>query len=101
MGVADIYSPIRQPIIHEVSSVSALNCSVLEWYNTVVSQDMDGKSLESLAKVGNGGWADVRDVAEAHVLALEKEAAGGERIIVSAGTMFHGLSYSRCLWYTY
>ena len=30
------------------------------------------------------GWIDVRDIAEAHVAALEKEAAANERIIVSA-----------------
>ena len=30
-------------------------------------------------------WIDVRDLGEAHVRALETEAAGGERIIVSAG----------------
>ena len=31
-----------------------------------------------------GGWIDVRDVAEAHVTALQKEEAANERIIVSA-----------------
>ena len=30
-------------------------------------------------------WTDVRDVGEAHALALEKGAAGGERIVVTAG----------------
>jgi nucleoside-diphosphate-sugar epimerase len=30
-------------------------------------------------------WVDVRDLAEGHVLALEKEKAGGERIFISAG----------------
>ena len=30
------------------------------------------------------GWIDVRDVAEAHVAALEKEEAANERILVSA-----------------
>ncbi|KAF9235760.1 hypothetical protein BU15DRAFT_89474 [Melanogaster broomeanus] len=30
-------------------------------------------------------WIDVRDLAEAHTLALETEAAGGERFIVSSG----------------
>ena len=29
-------------------------------------------------------WIDVRDVAEAHTVALEKEAAGDERILVSS-----------------
>ena len=39
-------------------------------------------------------WVDVRDVALAHVLSLEKAAAGGERIIVSAGKkhIYHFLS---------
>ena len=32
-----------------------------------------------------GSWVDVRDLAEAHVLALERESAGGQRIIASAG----------------
>lgn len=31
-------------------------------------------------------WIDVRDLGLAHQLALEKEAAGGERLIVSGGT---------------
>jgi nucleoside-diphosphate-sugar epimerase len=31
-------------------------------------------------------FGDVRDVAEAHVLALEKDKAGGERIFVTPGT---------------
>ena len=30
-------------------------------------------------------WADVRDMAEGHIAALEKEAAGGKRMVVSAG----------------
>lgn len=31
-------------------------------------------------------WIDVRDLAEAHVLALEKEKAGGERFVIGAGS---------------
>lgn len=30
-------------------------------------------------------WIDVRDLAQAHVLAIQKQEAGGERIIVSEG----------------
>ena len=30
-------------------------------------------------------WVDVRDLAEAHALALETEEAGGNRIIVASG----------------
>lgn len=33
-------------------------------------------------------WVDVRDTALGHVLALEKDVAGGERIITSSGA-FH------------
>ncbi|EJT99759.1 D-lactaldehyde dehydrogenase [Dacryopinax primogenitus] len=32
-----------------------------------------------------GFWIDVRDVAMAHVLALQKDKAGGERILIAAG----------------
>ena len=35
--------------------------------------------------VTSAAWVDVRDIAMAHVIALEQEEAGGERIIVSAG----------------
>ena len=30
------------------------------------------------------GWVDVRDLAKAHIIALEKEEAGGERILVAS-----------------
>jgi nucleoside-diphosphate-sugar epimerase len=38
------------------------------------------------ALLTGGAWIDVRDLAIAHRLALEKAEAGGERIIVSAGS---------------
>lgn len=41
-------------------------------------------SEEVLCKQGSA-YVDVRDLAEAHVKSLEKEKAGGERIIVSGG----------------
>lgn len=44
----------------------------------------DQHSADTLAEVA-GSWVDVRDVALAHVLALEKEEAGGERFLTSAG----------------
>lgn len=43
---------------------------------------------EALSTEGSG-WVDVRDLAEAHVRALSKEEAGGERIIVSQGLLVH------------
>ncbi|KAJ4470790.1 D-lactaldehyde dehydrogenase [Lentinula aciculospora] len=72
------------PIIHEVTSPAALNTSTSDWYNSVVRSDMGGKSLDEIAVVGNG-WVDIRDVALAHVLAFQKEKAGGERLIILEG----------------
>ncbi|KAE9387892.1 D-lactaldehyde dehydrogenase [Gymnopus androsaceus JB14] len=66
------------------ASPSALGTSLLDWYNTVATSDMGGKSLDALANVG-AGWVDVRDIALAHVLALTKEEAGGERLLISKG----------------
>jgi nucleoside-diphosphate-sugar epimerase len=43
---------------------------------------MGGKSMDTLATSGSA-WIDVRDLAQARVLAIEKSEAGGERIIVS------------------
>ena len=50
------------------------------------------------------GWIDVRDVALAHVLAAQKEGAGGERVIVSTGALVPGVSkasreFEGTLWY--
>ncbi|KIY46821.1 NAD(P)-binding protein [Fistulina hepatica ATCC 64428] len=70
------------PVIHEVASADALNTSAYQWYQAVVVKD--GKSENELKTMG-GCWIDVRDLARAHVLALETEAAADERIILSAG----------------
>jgi nucleoside-diphosphate-sugar epimerase len=67
-----------KPTIQEVTTPSTLNFSSLEFYNTIIAR------AESMKKLGNA-WIDVRDLAEAHVRGLEREEAGGERIIVSAG----------------
>ena len=53
------------------------------WYD-VVTKDTPPRTKEFLAGTSSG-WVDVRDAALGHVLALEKEGAGGERIITSAG----------------
>lgn len=70
-----------QPTVHEIKKLADLNTSSEMWYKNVAentSGDPDlGKSV--------GCYIDVRDVALANVLALEKEAAGGERILASAG----------------
>ncbi|KAJ3786733.1 D-lactaldehyde dehydrogenase [Lentinula aff. detonsa] len=72
------------PIIHDVSSPAALGTSAGDWYNSVVRPDMGGKTIEAITTIG-GGWVDVRDIALAHVLALQKQEAGGERLLISKG----------------
>ncbi|KAJ6595873.1 D-lactaldehyde dehydrogenase [Mycena vulgaris] len=71
------------PILHEVGSAEALNQSALDWYHAVLTPKSFGMSDEQLASEPPASYADVRDVASAHVLALEKEAAGGKRFLVS------------------
>jgi nucleoside-diphosphate-sugar epimerase len=72
------------PILHEVASPAALNATTLTWYNVVCSPNAGGKTDAQLAEA-DGSWVDVRDLANAHVRALEKEEASEQRIIVSAG----------------
>ncbi|KAJ7600746.1 hypothetical protein C8J56DRAFT_16655 [Mycena floridula] len=69
------------PVIHDVKNPESLGTSAKDWYKVVIEGN---KSDELLATTGMV-WVDVRDLAEAHSLVLEKEAAGGERIIVAAG----------------
>ncbi|KAJ3526554.1 hypothetical protein NMY22_g10114 [Coprinellus aureogranulatus] len=52
------------------------------WWDSVMGGE-ETKTKEFLSQGAN--WIDVRDVAEAHVRSLEKEAAGNERIILSFG----------------
>ncbi|KAG6917263.1 hypothetical protein DXG01_003210 [Tephrocybe rancida] len=70
------------PAIHEIKNLDALNASSRQWYDAVLGNTQS----ETFLKVQGSAYIDVRDVAEAHTLALEKEAAGGERIIISAGS---------------
>ncbi|KAH6904335.1 D-lactaldehyde dehydrogenase [Coprinopsis sp. MPI-PUGE-AT-0042] len=71
------------PPIHEVSSLETLNASMKIWWNTVVVTEPTRESV-----VSDHSWIDVRDLATAHVLALETPAAGGERLLVSSGKAF-------------
>ncbi|KAF9237170.1 hypothetical protein BU15DRAFT_76272 [Melanogaster broomeanus] len=73
------------PAIHEVTTPSSLNTSAAMFYNYVANgAKASAAGNDFLANTGTC-WIDVRDLAEAHALALETEAAGGERFIVSAG----------------
>ncbi|CAK5279249.1 unnamed protein product, partial [Mycena citricolor] len=65
------------PEIHAVSTPAELNTSSRMMYQGLT---------QAGATVGGGSWVDVRDLALAHVRAIQKEEAGGERIIVCEGT---------------
>ncbi|GAM40632.1 cinnamoyl-CoA reductase [Talaromyces pinophilus] len=65
------------PVLHHVKDVKSLNTSSADIYRLI-----DGSETEVPT---NAFWAfaDVRDVAEAHVLAFEKPAAAGQRYLIS------------------
>ncbi|GAB1523220.1 Glycine-rich RNA-binding protein 2, mitochondrial [Rhizoctonia solani] len=67
------------PALQEVTSLETLNATSLQFYQIFNGQNNDLK--------GNGVWlwVDVRDVAEAHVAALEKPEAGGKRFLLAEG----------------
>ncbi|CAA7262107.1 unnamed protein product [Cyclocybe aegerita] len=68
------------PPIQDVSSPTSLNQSLQMWYDNVLS----GSAKKATLAQANT-WVDVRDIALAHVLAMENKATGGERIIAAAG----------------
>lgn len=70
-----------QPTIHEIRKIEELNTSSELWYREVVKNTSSGPDLGR----SMGSYIDVRDVALANVLAMEKEAAGGQRILACAG----------------
>ena len=70
-----------QPAIHQIASPSSLNTSLQIWYEKVVADSP--KTKEALSE--SNTWVDVRDTALGHVLALEKDAAGGQRIVTASG----------------
>lgn len=73
------------PAIHELTDPASLNTSTKLFYDYVAdASKAEAAGNDFLAKNGTC-WVDVRDVAEAHRLALEKQEAGGERIIISGG----------------
>jgi hypothetical protein len=70
-----------QPAIHPITSPSSLNTTLQMWYEKVIADSPQTK--EALSE--SNSWVDVRDTALGHVLALEKDAAGGQRILTSSG----------------
>ncbi|OJT09208.1 hypothetical protein TRAPUB_14345 [Trametes pubescens] len=68
------------PFLHEVAKPELLNTSAQLWYFMVVKGTFDNETLAN----GGGSWVDVRDIAQAHVLALLKPEAAGNRFIMSS-----------------
>jgi len=68
------------PVVHYLSSLDAVNTS-----NQRIRDIMTGASKEKLPPSGVSLWVDVRDIADAHVLAMEKAEAANKRFFVTAG----------------
>ncbi|KAF6750213.1 D-lactaldehyde dehydrogenase [Ephemerocybe angulata] len=73
------------PSIQTPKSASDLPSTLKLWWDSVIEPS---SKPEAMTLSIPNGWVDVRDIAEAHVRAMETEEAGGERIIASAGTFF-------------
>ncbi|KAF8178849.1 NAD(P)-binding protein [Mycena galopus ATCC 62051] len=69
------------PTIHDTPTPDSLNLSSRHFYDTLTAKDPPSPE----ARLRGSCWVDVRDVGCAHVRALQRPQAGGERIIVSAG----------------
>ncbi|KAF8808073.1 NAD(P)-binding protein [Phlegmacium glaucopus] len=69
------------PSIQEVTSKDTLSITMKAW---AFATDETPKPINGIPLNTTASWVDVRDCALGHVLSLEKSAAGGERIIVSA-----------------
>ena len=80
-------------MIHAVEKPQHLNTSVFEWYKVLYDNSRTDEALVTSANA----WVDVRDIAEAHVIALEKPEAGGERILFTAGKPSSPLALSEDL----
>jgi len=68
------------PVIHYLNSLSTLNTS-----NERIRDIIIGKYKNEIPDTGTYIWTDVRDLALAHVKALETPEAAGKRFFVTAG----------------
>ncbi|CAG8390332.1 unnamed protein product [Penicillium salamii] len=68
------------PVVPYLNSLEAINTSNQRFRDLI-----QGAMKEKLAPTGNFLWVDVRDVALAHVKAIEVSEAGGERFFITAG----------------
>ncbi|QIW95729.1 hypothetical protein AMS68_001247 [Peltaster fructicola] len=68
------------PIVHYLNNLDSLNTS-----NQRTRDIMQGKAKKEIAPTGTFLWVDVRDLAKAHVLGMEKAEAANKRFFVTAG----------------
>lgn len=68
------------PVAHHLSSLDNLNTS-----NERIRDIMQGKMRDGVTPTGLYLWTDVRDLALAHVRAIEVPEAGGKRFLITAG----------------
>ncbi|KAK5177481.1 methylglyoxal reductase (NADPH-dependent) gre2 [Exophiala sp. CCFEE 6388] len=69
------------PVVHDLNSLDNLNTS-----NQRIRDFIQGKCTDDvLPPTGTFLWTDVRDLALAHVRAIEVPEAGGKRFLVTAG----------------
>jgi nucleoside-diphosphate-sugar epimerase len=81
--IATINPPlVFGPIVHYLNSLSALNTSNERFRNFIQGQL---KGAKEIPPSGVHIWVDVRDVAQAHVEAMERSEAGSKRFFVVAG----------------
>ncbi|KAJ4245545.1 methylglyoxal reductase (NADPH-dependent) gre2 [Fusarium torreyae] len=71
-----VYGPVKYP----VKSLNSVNTS-----NQLLAEIINGKHKDGLPPTQLPLWVDVRDVALAHVKAIETEEAADKRIFVTAG----------------
>lgn len=80
-SLATINPPaVLGPIIHHLASLDSINTS-----NEVLAAVVQGKWKDGAPPTFTSPWVDVRDVALAHVLALEKPEAAGRRFLMHGG----------------
>ncbi|KAJ4256157.1 methylglyoxal reductase (NADPH-dependent) gre2 [Fusarium torreyae] len=71
---------IYGPVIYPVKSLDSVNTS-----NQLLANVISGKHKNGLPPTARPLWVDVRDVALAHVKAIEVDEAAGKRFFVCAG----------------
>jgi len=68
------------PIVHYLNSLDGLNTS-----NQRIRDIMLGKAKDEIPPTGTYLWVDVRDLAQCHVAAMERDEAANKRFFITAG----------------